>query len=154
MKRKYDQAIEKYKRTLEFVPNLGRAHMQLGWCYEQKAMPQEAITALERATALSANDPAPIASLARAYATFGKRPAALKLLDDLRSVSTRRYVAPFWFAEIYVGLGDKDRAFEWLERGYQEHDIMMPLMKVCPLCDPLRSDPRFASLIRRMGLTP
>jgi TolB-like protein/DNA-binding winged helix-turn-helix (wHTH) protein/Tfp pilus assembly protein PilF len=154
MQRNYDQAIEQYGKTLELSPNFNPAYLQLGWCYEQKAMWREAIAALERAIAISPDDPRTIASLARAYAMSGKRAEALKLVDKLEDQSKKRHVAPFWIAEAYVGLGDKDRAFEWLERGYQEHDVTTPFMNVCPLCDPLRPDPRFASLVRRMGLLP
>ena len=83
----------------------------------------------------------------------GKRAEALKLADDLENQSQKRYVSPMWMADLYVSLGDKDRAFEWLERGYQEHDVNTPWLKMCPRCDPLRPDPRFASLVRRMGLS-
>src|SRR5260370_33685041 len=100
----------------------------------------EAIVSLERAKGIREHFPPMVASLARAYAMSGKHAEALKLLEELRDLSTRRYVAPFMFAEVYVGLGDKDRAFEWLERGYREHDVTTPMMNVCPLCDPLRSD--------------
>jgi TolB-like protein/DNA-binding winged helix-turn-helix (wHTH) protein/Flp pilus assembly protein TadD len=149
---KYDQAIEQYKRTIERSPSLVFAHMQLGWCYEQKAMMREAIEALEKAKALSVDTPPVMGSLARAYGLFGRRADALKLLDELESLSTRSHVPPFWFAEAYVGLGDKDRAFQYLERGVQEHEVSTPWMKMCPLCEPLHSDPRFAGLLRRMSL--
>ena len=152
MQRNYDRAIEQAKRTLDLQPNFGPPYIQLGWSYEQKTMWPEAVAALERAHAISMEDPRTIASLARAYAMSGRRAEALKLLDGL--LSNRTFFSPFWVAEAYVGLGDKDRAFEWLERGVQEHDVTTPIMNVCPLCDPLRSDPRFSKLVRRMGLTP
>lgn len=153
MQRKYDLAIEQYRKTLELSPNFNRAYLHLGWCYEQKSMWREAVAALERAIAISPDDPRTIASLARVYAMSGKRAEALKLADDLENQSQKRYVSPMWMADLYVSLGDKDRAFEWLERGYQEHDVNTPWLKMCPRCDPLRPDPRFASLVRRMGLS-
>jgi tetratricopeptide (TPR) repeat protein len=149
---KYDQAIEQHKKTIERHPTFGAAYMQLGWCYEQKTMMREAIEALQKARALSVDNPPAIASLARAYGLSGKRAEALKLVDELENLSKRSHVPPFWFAEAYVGLGDKDRAFQYLEQGVQEHDVATPWMKMCPLCEPLHSDPRFAGLLRRMSL--
>ena len=146
---KYDGAIEQYKKTIERNPTFSLAYMQLGWCYEQKAMMREAIEALEKARALAVGAPPPIASLARAYGLSGRRAEALKLLDELESLSKKSHVPPFWFAEAYVGLGDKDRAFQYLEQGVQEHDVATPWMKMCSTLRAIA----FRSQVRQPGST-
>jgi len=90
--------------------------------------------------------------LGRGYAAAGRRAEAQKVLDQLNEFSKEKYVPAFRRAEIHAGLGENDRAFEWLEKAYEEHFIIA--IKVEPVYDPLRSDPRFADLLRRMNLQP
>lgn len=111
----------------------------------------EAINAYGRSAALK-NAP-DLPDLGYVYGRAGAREKALKTLDELRQLSKRQHVAPGAFAFIYAGLGDKDQAFEWLEKAFEERDsAWFPMIKVFPMSDPLRSDPRFQDLMRRLGL--
>lgn len=88
------------------------------------------------------------ARIGHAYAVWGKRDEAVKVLDELLK---RRDITPYSIAEIYIGLGEKDRAFEWLEKAHGERNVQMVSLKVDPNLDGLRSDPRFQDLLRRIG---
>ncbi len=149
--RQYDKAIEQLRKTLELDQGFYRAHWTLGFAYELKGSFSEAIAEYQKARALD-DDPRELAMLGHAYATSGKRDEALKALDQLKELAKRRYVSPINFVFIYVGLGEKDEAFQWLETCYQERDPQITRLKVNPLFDPLRSDARFAELMRRVGL--
>jgi tetratricopeptide (TPR) repeat protein len=111
----------------------------------------EAIAEYEKARALD-DDPRGLAMLGHAYATSGRREAALKALDQLKEVAIQRYVPPINFVFIYIGLGEKDEAFRWLETCYQERDPQISRLSINPLFDPLRSDARFTELMKRVGL--
>ena len=93
-----------------------------------------------------------VGALGHAYAVSGQRDRAQKVLVELKQLMKRRYVAPFEVAVIYVGLGDKDQTFEWLERAYQDRSHWLIWLKIDPRFDSLRSDPRYQDLLRRMGL--
>lgn len=93
-----------------------------------------------------------IADLAHAYATFGKKRQAVQLLDELKELSKRSFVPSWAFAVVYTGLGDKDRAFEWLDKAYDERHSDIMEIKVDPRMEPLRSDGRYQELLLRMGL--
>ena len=149
--RQYDKAIEQLRKTLELDQSFYRAHWTLGVAYELKASFPEAIAEYQKARALD-DDPRALAMLGHAYAISSKRDEALKALDQLKELAKRRYVSPINFVFIYIGLGEKDEAFQWLETCYQERDPQMTRLKVNPLFDPLRSDPRFTELMRRVGL--
>ncbi len=152
--RQYDRAIEQFRKTLEMDPNFAYAHYRLGRTYMQKAMFGEAIVELQKAVALAGGSPFRVASLGQAYALSGKRGEALKILDELKELSKQRQVYPAVIAEIYVGLGEKDQAFAWLEKAYAERSGQLRHLKVEPAYDRLRSDPRFQDLLRRVGLPP
>ena len=92
--------------------------------------------------------------LAYAYAAAGKRGEALKILDEQSELAKKGYISPYNFAIIYTGLGDKDRAFEYLNKAYEEHVPVLQHFPSRPMFDPLHSDPRFADLVRRMNLPP
>jgi len=150
--RQYDQAIEQYRKTLELDPNFASARGGLGNAYVQKSMYKEAIAEFEKSLALT-DGKSGLPGLGRAHAAAGRRADAQKVLGQLSELSKRRFVAPTGIAEIYAALGDKDRAFEWLEKAYADRSIKTYL-KVDPAFDSLRSDPRFADLLRRMNLQP
>ncbi len=152
--RRYDEAIEQIRKALEMDPNFARGHLFLGMPYEQKLMYQEALAEHEKALELSGGSPLALGALGHAYAVSGQRGKALKTLADLRELSRHRYVAPFDSAVVYAGLADKERTFEWLEKAFDDRSSRMKFLNVDPRFDPLRSDPRFASLLRRMGLQP
>ena len=90
----------------------------------------------------------------KGYAVSGRRIEALKVLDELNELSKRRYVSSYRVAAIHLGLGEKEQAFEWLERAYEEHDAWLVWLKVDPVLDDLHADPRFTDLVRRVGLAP
>ena len=90
--------------------------------------------------------------LGHVYAVTGKKSEARTLLDELKQLSAQEYVPATSIALIYAGLGEKDQAFAWLEKGYEEHAFQLQWLKVEPRWDSLRSDPRFADLLRRIGL--
>ena len=95
-----------------------------------------------------------VADLGQVYARTGNRSEAQKALAELQEQSKQRYISPAVIALIYAALGDKDQAFAWLEKSVEEHDLTTARLKVDQRFDPLRSDPRFAELVRRVGLTP
>jgi eukaryotic-like serine/threonine-protein kinase len=150
--RQYDQSIEQLRRTLELDPNFIPALTALGSAYLQKSMYQEGIAEFEKALVISPGNTQALWRLGYAYAVTGRRAEAQKVLVDL---SKKKYVPAFTTAIIYTGLGQKDQAFQWLEKSYEEHDAgPFSMVKVYPIFDPLRSDPRFADLLRRMNLQP
>jgi len=151
--RKYDQAIDQGRSTLELDPKFFPAHRYLGLAYEQKAMYAEAVAELSKAADLSNGSAQMKATLAHAYA-MAKNPEARKILLELEEAAEQRYVSPYDIATIYAALGEKDQAFAWLEKAYEERSGWLAYLQVNPILDNLRPDPRFASLVRRIGLTP
>ncbi len=152
--RQYDQAIEQLCKTLELDASFGPAHETLGLCYVRKEMYQQGTAELRKAISLTGGNPNLKAELGNAYAVAGRRREALEVLDELTALSKRSYFSPYLKASVYAGLGDKDRAFAWLEQAYEKRDPWLSNIKVEPAFDPLHSDPRFAELERRIGLPP
>jgi serine/threonine protein kinase/Tfp pilus assembly protein PilF len=148
--RQYDQSIAQSRKAIELFPNFFLPHMALGSALFQKGDYSTGIAELEKAKAL---EPAPLAigTLGFAYAKSGRTDEARKLLADLKEQSKKRYVAPYWIAMIYVGLDEKDEAFAWLEKAYQERSWFLVWIKMDPHVDSLRSDSRFIDLMRRVG---
>jgi tetratricopeptide (TPR) repeat protein len=124
----------------------------MGWAYEETGEYDAAIAAHQRAAELTDRQPNFLGQLGRAYALAGKEREAREVLAKLMEVSKRIYVSSLDIAIIYTGLGEEDSAFEWLERAYEERADHVPYLRVNPRLDPLRSDPRFKDLQRRMGL--
>ncbi|HEV8130727.1 MAG TPA: protein kinase [Acidobacteriota bacterium] len=154
--RQYDAAIEQLGRTLEMDPNLGVAHMILGACYLEQKMYKQAI-AEEQKARLVDDSPTILAALGIFYAVSGNKGEAEKVLaqlKELRRLSKGRFVPSAETAIIYAALGKKDEAFEWLDRAYEDRSERLSWLKVDPEIDSLRSDPRFAELMRRMRLAP
>ncbi|MGH9846453.1 MAG: tetratricopeptide repeat protein, partial [Blastocatellia bacterium] len=149
--RRYDQAIEQYRKTIEMDPQFVLARWYLGLAYMYKGQYSAAITEFQQVVA-SSRSPNHFATLGYAYAAAGRRSEAIKALDELKELSKQRYVPSSFIACIYVGLGEKDLAFAWMEKAYEEHDYKLNFLKVDPIFDSLRSDPRFNDLLRRMKL--
>ena len=152
--RRYDEAVEQLRQTLEMDPNFAVAHWLLGETYEQKAQYESAIAEYQKARTASGGSVYVVAALGRAYAAAGKRREALKILGELEELSKRRYVSASSVADIYIALGEKDQALEWLEKGYRDRDEGMVRLNWEATLDPLRSDPRFQGLLRRMNFPP
>ena len=147
----YDESILQSRKTIEMDRNFALAHNQLGQAYLQKHMNDEAVAELQEAVQLSAGSPTCLANLARAYAASGRRSEAAKLLSDLKKHSSPGYSHASEIAVVYAALGDKNQAMTWLEKGYEER--FNPGVLLRPGFDPLRSEPRFQELVRRIGLS-
>ena len=150
--RQYDEAIKHYRKALELDPNYSWGHLWIGQAYLQKEMYKEAIDEINQAIRLSNGDTRPLATLGHAYAVAGRRDDAMKVLAQLQEMAKQRYVSPYFIALVYVGLREDDQAFAWLQKAYEERHPYLILMKVEPVFDRLRSDPRFVDLVRRVGL--
>ena len=152
--RRYDQAIEQVRQALAMEPTFAIAYLSLGRTYIQKQMYPEAIAGLKTGLQNAEDDPRLIAGLGHAYAVSGHRAEAEKILGQLLARSQSGYFPCWALATVYIGLGDKDRAFQWLGRAVEERGEFVTWLKPDPLYDPLRSDPRFPALLRRLDLAP
>jgi TolB-like protein/DNA-binding winged helix-turn-helix (wHTH) protein/Tfp pilus assembly protein PilF len=152
--RQYDKAIELGRQRVEMEPDNAFSHAVLGWPFIEKGMREAAVSEFEKAVALDPGELRLRADLGRVYAEAGKKAEARKILRDLEEQSTKRYVDAYHVALIYIGLRDKPKAFQWLERAYAERSPWMTFIKQDPWMDPLRSDPRFQNLMRRMNFPP
>ena len=150
--RQWDRAIEHCHKALELDPNFMALRWMLANAYEGKEMHEQAI--LERKWAVENSDGAPtfIAELVGSYAAAGKRDEALRGLEQMNELSKNQYVAAYWLALIHACLKDKEQAFLWLQKAYEERSARFALIKVDPRLDCLRSDTRFDDLVRRMQL--
>jgi tetratricopeptide (TPR) repeat protein len=149
--RRYDDAIGKLDQALQIEPNFSPARVDRGLSSEQKGMWREAIADLETARRLD-NSPRSTAMLGEAFALSGDKPRARQILAELQDRAKREYVSPFYQAIVYAGLGEKDAAFSGLQAAFEERATDMLGLKTGALYDPLRSDPRFDDLLKRMGL--
>jgi eukaryotic-like serine/threonine-protein kinase len=160
--RQYDASIAQYQKTLDIVSRLppeysgalvNWIHSGLGQVYLQKGMFPEAITEFNKARDLTEDLPPAWEDLGYAYAKSGQRDEAIKILNQLQERAKRgEYVLPLGIAWIYIGLGDKDQAFVWLDKSFEERSDGLRQIKTNPIYDPLRSDPRFTDLLKRMHL--
>jgi len=151
--RDYQALIEASRKGVASNPNEWTEHATLGVGYEGTGKLLEAISEYQKAVEMSDGDQDATASLAHAYAVIGRRAEAKKILRDLEQKSKSAYVSPYIIATIYAGLGEKNRAFEFLEKAYQERSLEMSWhLKADLRIDNLRSDPRFETLLRRVGL--
>jgi eukaryotic-like serine/threonine-protein kinase len=153
---RYDESIAQFEKAIELDPTATWLHAELGWVYSRKGMYAQAIAEHERmgmqAYAVSSENQVIASGLGWVYGRGGKRSDALRILQKFNELSSQTYVDFYQVGAIYAGLGDKDRAFESLEKGYAERSGGMPYLKADPFWDNLRSDPRYADLLRRMGL--
>ena len=147
--RRFDEAIEQFRKALEM--DYHDAHVGLGTAYAAKGMYREALSEFEKYAELDRGTPRSIASLGYAHARLKERGEALRALDQLMVLSNQRYVSAGSFALVYIGLGEKDQAFAWLEKAYEERSVTtLPYLKVNPILDPLRSDSRFEALVAKV----
>lgn len=150
--RQYEKAVKQFQRTLEIDPHFWPAHALLGESYGQHGMYAEAIRELEDMR-LMEETPLTLGFLGHAYAISEQTDQAHELLYELKNQLKRSYVPPYGIALIYTGLGEKDKAFEWLEKAVEARNEWLGWLKVNPEFDSLRSDQRFTDLLRRVGLS-
>ena len=151
--RQFDQTIEQNQRALALDPGYAIALVNVGRAYQQKGMHPQAQAAFQKILAVAPDDPAVLALLGHEYAVSGQRDDALQVAGKLRSLATQRYVPAVYVALIYTGLGDKDEAFRWMGAAVNERTEYLVYLGSEPLADPLRSDPRFADLMKQVGVS-
>ena len=152
MARRYEDALQQIRRTFELDPNYPVANWVLGLVLRKMGRFDEAIAEGEKGVRASGGSPLIRASLAQSFGAAGKTKEARKILDDLTILAKQKYVAPYFLAGIYVGLGDEERATEFLEKSYEEHSHWLIYLHMDPGMDGLRSNLRFQELLRRVGL--
>jgi TolB-like protein/Tfp pilus assembly protein PilF len=151
LSRQYDKSIEQHGRTLDMDPNYLVARVSLGVAYTQKGMYEEAIAEFQKAGDLEGQAET-VAELGYVFAVSGKTSQAHEMLDELKERSEHAFVSPYNLAKVYVGLGEIDLTFEWLDKAYEERSEWMIWLKVDPKLDCIRSDARFRKLMQRIGL--
>jgi len=154
--RRYDESIAQFQKALELYPDVAPTRAGLSWAYAMKRMYPQAVSEYDK---IPAHDKAvaPESQFVAScrgwvYAVSGRRTDALKIAQEFRDLSSHSYVDFYLFAGIYAGLDDKDEAFRLLEKGYEQHSVGMPYLGVDVFWNGMRSDPRYADLLRRMGL--
>jgi TolB-like protein/Tfp pilus assembly protein PilF len=150
--RHYDQAIRELRAAVAARPDDFGALMDLGFVLIANNQPGDATPVLEKAVAMSNRSPGALGILIRAYAHAGRRNDALRLLAELKQRRNAGYAPAGALVNAYLGLGENEEAFVWLEQAYKEQSNMLQFVKVHPYFDPIRKDPRFADLVRRVGL--
>ena len=151
LSRQYDRAIEHYRKVVQSDPSFVPARLWFGRPFMQKGMFEDAIQQLREAVKLSGESTVSLAMLGQAYASAGKQSEAQEIRNLLLERSKKQYVPSYWMALVEMSMGNKEEAFVWLERAYQERSSWLVWANVEPRFDQLRSDPRFSSLISRMG---
>jgi TolB-like protein/DNA-binding winged helix-turn-helix (wHTH) protein/tetratricopeptide (TPR) repeat protein len=148
----YDLAIATNRHTLELNPDFPPAHEILATVYEQQGNLPAAIVEWKKVLELTQDDPSLLSALGHAYAISGNQAAARKIAIQLQRISKQHYVSAWDMAVLFTGLGDQDSAFRWLEKSYQSRESQLPFLNSSRLLDPLRTNPRFQELVRRVGL--
>lgn len=148
---RYDRAIELLSAVVELDSNFAPAHLGLGRTYEAMGLWKLSIEEFQKAAALS-HDSDSLASLSHAYSASGERAEALKVVKQLQAQQAKSYVSPFEMAAVFASLGDRNKAFSYLEQAYRERDSRLPFLAVDHGFEPLHADPRFLELCRRIGL--
>jgi len=148
--RRFDAAIAEYRRILEMAPSYGVAHVFLGFALAFTGQFDEAVTLLERAVATLGPRPILQMALGYTYGLEGRKEQASQLVQQLEARAAQEYVPAAFIALVYVALREANAAFEWLEKAYAEHSILMTMLKVDPLLDPVRGDARFEGLVGRV----
>jgi len=149
--RQYEREVEQLKEALHLDPNYFLIHYDLGRAYEQLGNYEQAVNEFKKALELSGGDLTSEASLAHVYAVSGKKAKAEKILNELKQKITGNNLS-YQIADVYISLGQHDQAFEWLEKAYEDRSGWLTWIAIEPKLDPIRNDPRFAVLLRRMNL--
>ncbi|HXD29533.1 MAG TPA: winged helix-turn-helix domain-containing protein [Pyrinomonadaceae bacterium] len=152
--RRYDEAIKQFQKTNDLNPHQNGTYAALGFAYDQKGMYAEAIASYQKGIEISESTPSFLAMMGHAYAASGRRVEALKLLSELKQMAGKKHVPPYDLAILYTGLGEKEKAFEQLDKAIEERSGWVIHLNVEPLFDPLRSDQRYEALLKRINLAP
>jgi serine/threonine protein kinase/tetratricopeptide (TPR) repeat protein len=151
--RRYEDAAKQCRKTLDMDPNFGLAHLCIGTSAVNEGHFQEGIPELQKGIELLPGSPYSLGQIGIAYALSGDHARAREILSKLKNPS-QPYLPAFSIATVYAGLADKEQTIFWLNKGYEERNDDMIYMKIEPVLDPIRSDPRFQDLIRRVGFPP
>ena len=149
--RDFKRSERQLLNLLELNASFVRAHVILGKVYVQQGEFARGIEILQKAVELSGEDPVTLSALAHAVALIGKTPEAQKLVDDLHTTAKQRYVSAYHIAEVYLGLGNKELAYKWLDQAYENRDVELVWLKVSPVFESLRCEPRFTDLSRALN---
>ena len=152
MARQYEESIEQLRRTVELEPNYPVTYWILGLSLRKRGRYELAIAEGEKGVQLSGGSPLIKAALAQTLAIAGRESEAHQIVDELANLAKQKYVASYFFAGIYAGLGENDRAIAYLEKAFEEHSHWLIYLHIDPSMDSLRSNPRFEELLRRVGL--
>jgi TolB-like protein/Tfp pilus assembly protein PilF len=150
--RQYDSAIAQSRRVIEQYPTYPLAYIWLGSAYREKKMYKEALEQFSQGVKFSGDRPAMLALYGHALALSGDAAGARKVLADLQHLAQSRYVSSLYFAGVNTGLGEKSTAVDWLDKAYKERNDRLVYLNVDPMADPLRSEPRFQNLMKRLHL--
>ena len=154
LKNDLDSAVKQCQRTIELDPGFADAHYILGFAYLKQGRNEEATAEFQKSVELSSRASTYLGNLGYCYAVTGRRAEALTILKELEEKYSEGKSSGLFLAGVYAGLGDKDQAFAWLEKDFQQRSGQLPTVAWRLHFDGLRSDPRFADLLRRMGLKP
>jgi tetratricopeptide (TPR) repeat protein len=149
---RFSDSIGSYQAALSIDPHYGVAIIQIGRNYEQMGMYPQALQAYQSILAFAPHDPALLALLGHLYAVSGQKAAARGIISQLQHIGGERHVPSLYVAMIYIGLDDKNQAFAWLDKAYEERCEYLVYLPTDPMADPLRNDPRFPALLERLGL--
>ena len=152
MARHYDDSIREYRSVLAVQPEYTNARWGLGFALILNHQTDQAIPEMEKTVAMMNRSPGSLDMLATAYAHAGRRQDALSLINELKQRRQKGYVPAGAFINSYLALGDYDQAFFWCDEAYKEQSAILQWIKVAPLFDPVRNDPRFVDLVHRVGL--
>jgi Flp pilus assembly protein TadD len=147
-----DAAAEQCRRAIDLDPNWYYVRLQLGLVYLKQGRIAEALAEAEKSVALSKRESVPVGVLGYLYAQTGKRGEAAALIEELKERYAKQQANGYDLARVYLGLGDKEEAFVWLEKDFQAHTVTLPSYLYLPPLDSLRDDPRYKDLARRIGL--
>lgn len=150
--RRYEQAVAQCRKTIELEPAFSGGYWALGLAYEGLCQYADAVTAFEQALSVAPHTPRLLGALGHAYGKWGKRAEALKVIESMIELAATRYVAPFDFALVHLGIGAIPAAFEWLEQAHKARSYELVSLRVDPRFDAMRSESKFAKLLKRLGL--
>ena len=152
--RQFEQALATHRKSLEMDQKFPRAHVEIGYVLIQMKKPEEAVKEFQQALVLDKDRLDALAGLGYAYAVSGQKAQALQVVGQLNELGKQRYVSPYHLAVVYTGLGDRPQALDYLEKATDERFNWLVFLKVEPLFDSLRSEPRFSAMLQRIGLAP